>query len=572
MNNSQFHLFIFFCPFHFLYLFFLNSFVKYIHPIYSVNILLLSLTILVYQRFFNKKLLYKFLIYFNLSLSILILNEILFDLNYINFSLEKKIFHSFFGLENYLNFKMNLNTKLNIFIIQLLTFTFIYKKTNFIAHLLNFILFTNSLIFLILDLFGAAVFFQNSFFIFNRIELINNILFSIIVFLISNIEVKFEKEFLSDEIKQIKENFQIVYEDSPTAIASFDLEYNLISFNRAFFILFQLEPNSNSNFKEFIQEEIKIRILFELENLKKNYMNTFQVEIEFVLKNVQFFWGLANFSFSKNRKEFIFHVQDITKMKKVEEDLQNSKLLLEKKIMDKSVLITNANHEIRSPLNSIINFSNFIIEEAEEKSEQQILSDAKNIKESGYALLNLISEIIEVEKLNIGKAIIFNTKFNLKELSLEVIQKIEMEYLENQNKYNFNFNLNFENILSDKDKIRQILFQLLDNAYKFTDNGKINFSISMIQVSEKDYLFFKIQDTGIGIEENRLTNLFNPYQNREEVKIKKFKGIGLGLTLSKKYIEILNGRIELDSKEGLGTKIEFLIPLNIDNESKFLEK
>lgn len=538
-----------------------NSFIKFFHPINPILLILNSFFILFIEKFKNSKQIYKYFFYFNVFVLILFLNEILFDFNYSIFSSEKEILYSFFGLEYYLKLKLGLNSKLNIVFIQLILSLLLNQKWKFTRNILNSFFFFNSFSFLILDLFGATVSFQNNFFLIQRVELINNFLFSIFVFVFQKSNSKDEHSLIKKELIRFKEKFQITFKDSSSAIATFDLEYKFISLNNSFLKLFNLESDSTHYLIQFITQERKNKIILQLEDLKQSRVNNFQEEIEFVLKNNHFFWGLASFSYSFKRKLFIIQIQEITKMKKIEEDLQNSKLILEKKDIEKSIFIANANHEIRSPLNLIINFSNFIIDEAKDKSESQILSDANNIKEAGYNLLNLISEIIEVEKINTGQINILKQDFNLKNLILEILEKLNSNYSENKNRYNLTFDLRFEEIRNDREKIKQILFQVLDNAFKFTQFGKIFLEVRNIDVSDETFLFFSIEDSGIGIPEDKLKNLFNPFQNLNDVKTKKFKGIGLGLNLAKNYIEILNGRIEVDTKEGIGTKIKILLPI-----------
>ncbi len=119
-------------------------------------------------------------------------------------------------------------------------------------------------------------------------------------------------------------------------------------------------------------------------------------------------------------------------------------------------------------------------------------------------------------------------------------------------------------VLSDKDKIFKVLQNLLDNALKFTDKGKISISCEIIELESKPNLMLIVSDTGSGIDSKHIQQVFEPFSQIVENSITLASGTGLGLTICKAYIELLKGRIKVDSKCGIGTKFEITIPVEIN--------
>ena len=320
------------------------------------------------------------------------------------------------------------------------------------------------------------------------------------------------------------------------------------------------------------------------------FPNLIKDDFKNYLKNV---WNngkpieINNFEFINNNKktwryffiyklsttnELVVMVNDITSIKEYEEQLKQEKDRAEESDRLKSVFLANMSHEIRTPMNSIIGFSSLI----DEKTPKNKLTEYINIiNDSSNLLLTLIDDIIDLSKIQSGVMKIKKEPFNLNDL----LNKSEKEYIElikSKNKPNIKIEKNIPTkdivINTDPKRLKQIINNLVGNAIKFTKNGKITFGYS---VKNDDVIFF-VKDTGIGISSENLPKIFDRFFQIENKNEKKQEGTGLGLTISKAIIEILGGKIWLESVIDKGTVFYFNLPVgdikNVKKENKKIIK
>lgn len=244
--------------------------------------------------------------------------------------------------------------------------------------------------------------------------------------------------------------------------------------------------------------------------------------------------------------------------------LEKSKEKAEESDKLKSTFLANLSHEIRTPMNAIIGFSDLLLNE--NLSEDLKRKYLKIIKNSGQSLVSIIEDLIEMSKidakqivpkykgLNIDKCIV--ELYNTLKVTIPEDKKISFQLITNEEKLN-------NDILTDEIKLKQILVNLLTNAIKFTDNGHVAFGYSVNQ--EKQLLEFTVEDTGIGISEKDLKVIFDRFRRVEDDYSMSLSGLGLGLSISKAYVEMLGGKITVESVYGKGSVFKFTIPLIYDD-------
>jgi len=227
----------------------------------------------------------------------------------------------------------------------------------------------------------------------------------------------------------------------------------------------------------------------------------------------------------------------------------------------KSVFLSNVSHDIRTPLNSICGFSNLL-------TDNDLTDDEKNrykniINTNSDQLINLVSDLIDISKIEADQLKIIYTNINLNDLIHDIYQKFELEK-KRQGKHDIQLNYyctllnSLSIIISDKNRVNQILSNLLSNALKFTENGSISFGYTLIQENNKEYLKFYVKDTGIGIKEEDLNLIFDRFkQTRSNYT---HLGTGLGLSICQRLAEILKGNICVNSIYGKGSEFYFTIP------------
>lgn len=255
---------------------------------------------------------------------------------------------------------------------------------------------------------------------------------------------------------------------------------------------------------------------------------------------------------------FIESFVDLTKIKEAEEKLIQARITAEAANRAKSDFLATMSHELRTPLNSIIGFSELIISGGTGGISDTQKRFITNIAASGKHLLSIINNVLDISKIEANKMELDNQTFSVAEVFTEVRQLISPMAMKKQLKVEFFRDDRLETIYADKTRFKQILFNLISNAIKFTPKDG---SVSVHASQNGDMAVFVVRDTGIGISEEDISKLFQPFTQLDSAINRQYEGTGLGLSLVKKFVEIQNGRIWVESKPGEGTTFTFELPL-----------
>jgi PAS domain S-box-containing protein len=318
-------------------------------------------------------------------------------------------------------------------------------------------------------------------------------------------------------------------------------------------------------YAELIPSEDIERVATEVASYSKNGIESFTHQpYRIVRKDGQIIWVDDFTSILRNENGDITHylgyIVDITEHKQVEEELIKAKERAEESDRLKTAFLHNISHEIRSPMNGILGFTNLLLEPGLTGEEQHEYIDI--IKNSGDRMLNTINDLMDISLIESGQVKVAASDINVNE---------QIEYL-----YTFfkpeaekkGIQLSFKNLLppreanikTDPEKIYAILINLIKNAIKFTNDGSIEFGYNKKTDSESAELEFFVKDTGIGIPKNWQQAIFDRFVQADLSLSKKYEGSGLGLSISKAYIEMLGGKIWVESIEGEGSVFYFTIP------------
>ena len=226
----------------------------------------------------------------------------------------------------------------------------------------------------------------------------------------------------------------------------------------------------------------------------------------------------------------------------------------------KSAFMANMSHELRTPLNAIIGYSNLVISGTYGDVNEKQVDRLTRVLDNGQHLLALINDVLDLSKIEAGKMEIYLETFEIDEL-LETITRTAHTLMEkNQNKLVANIAPELGNMHSDVTKLRQVLFNLLSNAAKFTEKGIVTLDISSKDYEGKIGIEFKVEDTGIGMTEEQLSKVFMEFTQADVSTTRKYGGTGLGLTISKRFCEMLGGYIEVASEQSVGSTFTVWLP------------
>ncbi len=258
---------------------------------------------------------------------------------------------------------------------------------------------------------------------------------------------------------------------------------------------------------------------------------------------------------------------EITHRRQTQDELLGAKRTAEDASRAKSAFLANMSHELRTPLNAIIGYSEMIEEEIQDTGQFQNVQDVKKIQSAGKHLLALINDVLDLSKIEAGKMGLHLESFNVAEMIEEMVSTFQPTIAKNSNRLELYLSEDLGGMVADVTKVRQILFNLVSNACKFTSNGVISLHVNHIEVGGRQWVQFRIIDTGIGIALNQQQNLFKEFAQADVSISRKYGGTGLGLAISHRFTQLMGGTIEVESEPNKGSMFTVCLPVKVTTEA-----
>jgi signal transduction histidine kinase len=229
----------------------------------------------------------------------------------------------------------------------------------------------------------------------------------------------------------------------------------------------------------------------------------------------------------------------------------------------KSRFLANMSHELRTPLNAILGYSQLLQEDLNDLETLEIVNDLGRIETAGEHLLSLISGILDLSKIEAGTSQVNVSSISIKEVLDFVETTIAPQMQARGNQFKIEAPATDIELITDSLKLKQVLINLLSNAAKFTKDGQIWLRIERLEINGESRLRFSVSDTGVGIPEEDLDRIFEPFQQSDNSYTREYDGTGLGLAICHHFVQELGGEILVDSQLGEGSIFYFDTPVNL---------
>ncbi len=223
----------------------------------------------------------------------------------------------------------------------------------------------------------------------------------------------------------------------------------------------------------------------------------------------------------------------------------------------KSEFMANMSHELRTPIQSIIGYGELVTEELEHQGQFDLTQDMDKISRNSHKLLQMINSLLDLAKIEAGKIELNSTNLILAELKTSLFDTISVLSQVNNNQFTIELETSLTHILIDSAKLEQVLLNLLSNACKFTKNGHVKLTIKDMS----NNIYFIIKDTGIGLSKSQQAFIFEEFRQVDASHSRQFSGTGLGLTISKKFVDVMQGSLSVKSELNQGATFIVALPL-----------
>ena len=383
-----------------------------------------------------------------------------------------------------------------------------------------------------------------------------------------------ERKNAEKRLEESEQMFRMLFDDAPMPYQSLDAEGNFITVNKVFCKTLGYQPDEliGKNFSEFLHPDWA-------EHFRENFPRfkaigeILGVEFEMKKKNGEYllvsFTGKVGKEADGSFRQTHCVFRDITSERSYQEGLVKAKEEAEQASHAKSMFLANMSHELRTPLNGIMGMHQLLKTTHLDDEQKGYVSLAVD---SAKRLTNLLSDILDLTRIETGKLNVIENSFDLKE-TFELAEQLFGPVCR-QKGVNIFFEIDSsisKKLIGDQIRVQQIINNLVGNAVKFTESGSIRCEAYPLPHKTKDTqrILFSVSDTGIGIENDKLDQLFEPFTQADEGYKRAYQGAGLGLSIVRQLVSLMGGSIAVASEQGKGTEFHFCLTFKIDTNASY---
>lgn len=376
-----------------------------------------------------------------------------------------------------------------------------------------------------------------------------------------------ERKIIEEALSKSEEKYQLVINKLKEVVFQTDYEGNWTLLNPAWEEVtgFSVKESLGKPFLDYVYPEDKLKnyeIFIPLIKREKDYCRH---EIRYLTKDEGYKWIEVYATLTLDNDDNIMGtsgtLNDITERKIAEQEIKEAKENAEKAYQAKSIFLANMSHEIRTPMNAILGYAELLKSRLTDKRSIEYLS---GISTSGQSLLSLINDILDLSKIEANRIILKYSPVDPYMIMNELVQIFAVICKEKGVDFSVAVDPEIPHqLLLDEIRVRQILFNLIGNAVKFTEKGFVSVLIKNERKrGDNNYvdLLLEVRDSGIGIPEDQHELIFQAFTQQEGQSTGKFGGTGLGLTITKRLVEVMQGKITLQSKAGEGSVFSVVLP------------
>ncbi len=394
-----------------------------------------------------------------------------------------------------------------------------------------------------------------------------------ILAVISSGEDVTEKEATERMLRESEERLRVISEYANTGIAMSDKEGFIVYANKAFLdmVKYTREELYGKHFGIFTHPDYMEQELGYLKDLVEGKIESYRMEKQYITAKGDTLWVDLTVSCIRDTNGEILHhvgvVIDISDRKRIEFELKEAMKQAESSNRAKSEFLANMSHEIRTPMNAIIGLGHLALQTDLTPKQRDYLT---KINSSAQSLLGIINDILDFSKIEAGKLEIEKTRFNLSDILKNIGDMSSVRAEEKGLEIMFSIDSSVpRSLIGDPLRLSQILTNIVNNAIKFTERGEIVVAVKTKELYEgRVVIEFSVSDTGIGMTDEQMAKLFEPFRQADSSTTRKYGGTGLGLSIVKRLVDLMNGSLWVKSTYGVGSVFSFAIPFELAQDEQ----